>query len=66
MAYDGTHFPTNNIESLATHLLNLDTAKPLIHTTKEWNSIIEWKWLAILIILLISIEWFLRKFNGYY
>lgn len=66
LAYEGTHFPDNNLEVLSTHLLNLETAKPLIHTTQEWNSIIEWKWLAILIVLLISIEWFLRKFNGYY
>lgn len=49
-----------------TQLLELETAKPIIRTSKEWHSIIEWKWIVFLIVLLIAMEWFLRKFNGHY
>ena len=31
---------------------------------KKSNSLIEWHWLLILIILSLSIEWFIRKYNG--
>ena len=52
--------------ALAAKLQNLDTAKPVIHTSKEWLSIIEWKWIALLIAFFAALEWFLRKYNGYY
>ncbi|MEZ4721901.1 MAG: hypothetical protein R2813_08515 [Flavobacteriales bacterium] len=63
---NGRMFHPQQSDSLIKALLNLETAKPVIHTTKEWTSLVEWKSLAFLILLLISIEWFLRKFNGYY
>lgn len=47
-------------------LQTLDTAKPVIHTTKEWKSMIEWKWIALLLVFFVTIEWFIRKYNGYY
>ena len=51
---------------LSSTLQNLETAKPIIHSTKEWESIIDWKWIVMLLVLLVTIEWFIRKYNGYY
>lgn len=63
---EGEVFYKGMDESLLNRLTSLETAKPIIHTSKEWESIIDWKWIALLIMLMVSIEWFLRKFNGYY
>lgn len=53
-------------QQLIDRLINLETAKPLIHTSKQWQSIIDWKWVCFLIVLLATLEWVFRKLNGYY
>lgn len=63
---DGKVFYKGMEGGLFNTLQSLDTAKPIIHTTKEWQSIIEWKWILFLLALLVTIEWFIRKYNGYY
>mgnify|MGYP003683662781 CR=1 FL=1 len=63
---DGKVFYKGMERDLFNTLQSLETAKPIIHTTKEWQSIIEWKWIVFLLALLVTIEWFIRKYNGYY
>lgn len=66
MKTKGQTFYAGQEAEAVNNLLALETAKPIIHSSKEWQSIIEWKWVAFLIVLLIAAEWFLRKYNGHY
>ena len=61
----GKMFQLADADALTADLSQLESAKPLIHTFKEWSSLIEWEWLMILLVLIISAEWFVRKYTGY-
>ena len=61
----GEAFDINGLNMLTQRLNELETAKPIIHSSQEWTSLLDWKTLLFLIVLLASMEWFLRKFNGY-
>jgi len=62
----GELFHKGQEEALIASLLSLDTAKTIIHTERQWKSVIEWKWIAFLLVVLAALEWLLRKLNGYY
>lgn len=51
---------------LAERIRNMDNIKPILHDTYRTSAIINFKWLFFLILLLIAVEWFVRKFNGAY
>lgn len=59
-----TSFFIANTESLATHLLADVRYKPIQKSHKNSIPLIDWNYLLFLIALSLSIEWFLRKFNG--
>lgn len=63
---NGEMYPLVQSVDVFERLLNLDQAKPIISTEKDWSDLVEWKWLLILLIALLSIEWFLRKYHGAY
>src|SRR5690606_22746623 len=44
---NGKVFYSENQLSMVDQLMQLETAKPIIHTSKEWESIIDWKWIAL-------------------
>lgn len=54
-----------NIEQLEARLLQTE-AKPLIRAEENFLPLINLQWILLLILLLISAEWFLRKFYGSY
>jgi len=62
----GKTFYQGDEAALVDTLNQLDTAKTIIHTTRDWQSLISWKWLCFLLALLAASEWLLRKLNGYY
>lgn len=62
----GQMFTLDQLPSLQSTLATLPTAKAVIHTSRDWKSLIEWTWILFLIAGLLAVEWFLRKFNGYY
>lgn len=61
----GAAYRIENAGDLLQQLNELDTARTVIHTSKEWTSIIDWKVLMFIIALLMSVEWFIRKYQGY-
>lgn len=61
----GESFVLNQSDALIDRLEQLESAKPIVHTSKDWSSLIEWKWLLFTLVLLLSAEWFVRKFTGY-
>lgn len=61
----GKFFKINELAQLEKELLS--TKKPnIIHSSEELLEIIHIKWIFFLIVFLVSVEWFLRKFLGSY
>ena len=61
----GSLFYLNNTSNLSNELLNDTRFVSLQKSEKKMNSIIDWKWLLGVIIVSLSIEWFIRKYNGF-
>ena len=59
------YYPTQ-VELLVDELLNSDKIKPVVFNQKQLNDAIQLKWILILLLSLLSVEWFLRKYFGSY
>lgn len=53
------------LDSLSNYLAS-QTAQSIIHSQEELLPLINLKWIFFLVLLLISAEWFLRKYSGSY
>ena len=62
---NGIFANANNLEPLKNRLLTAQ-AQSIIHSSEEISELINLKWLFYLIVALISVEWFVRKFRGSY
>ncbi|MCG8575051.1 MAG: hypothetical protein MI810_09230 [Flavobacteriales bacterium] len=62
----GKFFLPNQLDQLKSEIDQRDDLVTVVYQEKSFNDMIDKKWLFWLIILLISAEWFLRKFNGAY
>lgn len=60
----GKLFYKNQLEQLQKEILANDTIKSITYSHKQLTDLINLKWLFFLIVLLLSVEWFLRKYNG--
>ncbi|MFN6946218.1 MAG: VWA domain-containing protein, partial [Cytophagaceae bacterium] len=47
-------------------IISKEKAKSIIHSNEEFNEIINLHWLLIILIMLASMEWFVRKYKGGY
>jgi len=61
----GVFYKSDQMEKLKTNLLQKE-AVASIHTEEKMNSLISLKWIFFFLLLLISTEWFLRKYSGGY
>lgn len=61
----GQFFEKDQINQLQESLLN-QKAQSIIHTQEEFLPIINLKWLVVLVLVLVSTEWFMRKYFGSY
>jgi len=62
----GEFFFPNEIEKLQNNIDKRDDMVTVVYQEKEFDDLIDYKWLFALIVLLLSVEWFIRKFNGAY
>ena len=62
----GEMFDNYDIETIYQSLLDNSRNKIILHSTEKTDSILNNIWILFLTILFISIEWILRKFNGFY
>jgi hypothetical protein len=53
-------------EQLTDHIHNRQDIRPVLYSQKEFKDIINLKWIFFLVLILISVEWFVRKFSGGY
>ena len=56
----------DQLEKLITSIEQSSSAKPVLRETIKTQSIINLKWIFFLILALLGVEWFVRKFNGGY
>jgi len=61
----GVFLPFEQISSLP-ELLKKSSPQSIIHTNEELSEIINLKWVFFLLLSLITLEWFVRKFKGDY
>ncbi|HPM29622.1 MAG TPA: VWA domain-containing protein [Chryseolinea sp.] len=65
-ANTGGKFYSSTQANLLQKDLTSNEAKQLIHTEETYNSIINLKWVFVLLLLLVSTEWFSRRYFGGY
>jgi hypothetical protein len=61
---NGKVFYPSEMDQLFAHLANQPDFKPIEKVEKKRISLIDQKWLLALIVLSLSIEWFIRKYRG--
>jgi len=61
---DGSIHFVDNYELLIENLVSDERYKPIQKSSKNIVPLIDWKYLLALIALTLSIEWFMRKYNG--
>lgn len=64
--YGGEVLLSGNTEGLADKLLNNNKIKPVVYQSADTKSVINYKWLFGLILFLLCLEWFLRRYMGSY
>lgn len=62
----GKAFKANDYDKIADELLNSNEYKTLAFEEKKTDELINLKWIFVLLLVLLSAEWFIRKFNGLY
>jgi hypothetical protein len=62
----GRFYNTNQSEQMITDLQNNNRLKATSYLQEMVNELINLKWLFFVVLLLLSVEWFLRKFWGLY
>lgn len=65
-ASGGKFYTINNSDEIISMLNEKNQLEPRIHKEKNIHELIDWKYYALLILLMFSLEWFLRKFWGSY
>jgi hypothetical protein len=56
----------SNIASIASQIKKSELIKPIIYTTHKTTPAINLKWIFFLLLILLSTEWFIRKYAGGY
>jgi hypothetical protein len=64
--YGGELLPAGSASSIAEKVLSNSKIKPIVYQSTETKSVINFKWLFGLILFLLSLEWFLRRYMGSY
>jgi len=61
---EGMFTPIDDIAVLIDVLINDNRYKPIEKSKENIVPLIDWKWLLGLLVLLLALEWFIRKYNG--
>lgn len=65
-SFGGEFIPNNQIASISGKLAERGTVKPVLYQTLHTRSVINLKWIFFLVLALLSVEWFLRRYFGSY
>ncbi len=61
---NGKMYTLNDIKNLEASILSNESIKPITYSQNETTELIDLKWIFIVLLVLLSIEWFLRKYHG--
>jgi len=64
--YGGEIMSSGQTDNLANKLLTNEKIKPVVYQSTDTKSVLNFKWLFGLLMLLLSLEWFLRRYMGSY
>jgi hypothetical protein len=64
--HNGKLYHSNDFEKIAEDINATNKLKPILFDTYKTESAINLKWIFVLLLLLISGEWFTRKYLGGY
>ena len=64
--YGGTLNYTDQIAGIAQQIADRGSVKPVIYTTTKTRPVINLKWIFIILMSLLTLEWFLRRYFGAY
>jgi len=64
--YGGEILTSGQTDNLANKLLTNEKIKPVVYQSTDTKSVLNFKWLFGLLMLLLSLEWFLRRYMGSY
>lgn len=64
--YGGQVVYPGQLNTLATLIAEKGTVKPIIYETTRNRSVINLKWIFLVLIVLLTLEWFLRRYFGGY
>ncbi|MES2133039.1 MAG: hypothetical protein V4506_11860 [Bacteroidota bacterium] len=60
----GKLFYKNQLDAMQKTILETDTIKSITYSHKQLSDLVNLKWIFFVILILLSTEWFLRKYNG--
>ena len=63
MKTDGKMYGFEEIDDLLDNIKNRDV-KPIIYFSQKTDKLLDFKWIFGLILLILSLEWFIRRYNG--
>lgn len=64
--HDAKMFYPKQLENLLDELKGRDDIKTISHSEKRYNDLVNLWWIMLIIIILLSFEWFMRKYFGTY
>ena len=64
--YGGEVLAADKAAGLSDMILNNDKIKPVVYQSADTKSVMNYKWLFGLLLLLLCLEWFLRRYMGSY
>jgi hypothetical protein len=62
----GASFTAGDVDNLIELIKNREDIKPVVYSRKRYTDLVDFFPLLMLLILLMGVEWFLRKFHGSY
>ncbi|MEM9992423.1 MAG: hypothetical protein AAF738_11720, partial [Bacteroidota bacterium] len=64
--YGGALIYPSQLSELSARIAETGTVKPVVYQTTKTRSIINLKWIFFILLSLLSVEWFLRRYFGAY
>jgi hypothetical protein len=61
---NGQFFTYNNLDKITDNIITNDNIQSIIYKNSKLNELINNKWIFFVILLLLSVEWFIRKWSG--
>ena len=66
LQYGGEMVPAADLAGIAEKIKARETVKPVIYQSTHTHPLINLKWIFLLLAVLLSVEWFLRRYFGAY